>query len=397
MRINYNCKHHSNSECTCDFLAKFERKLRKGVKSTVVNIQCNETLFPSIDVVDLIVRYIPNINHLILRGVDYYDLPELSEKFQLLNLTRLKLLCYRHQPYCYEDDTIFPDVDDLILPPTLISFKFQYYDDPCSSHPIYTTKHIFKYPPTLQTLHLFKMRWPLNIEQMSNLTNLELSSFCSYNHQIKFPQSLKKLTISGINRLDVAHNDKHNYDIPSRCKLIIKIDASDKSCYESESGSDLESDGELNDFQRERRKLKRECKDDYLDEFKNDRQNLSVLAPFTGQVHTLHLSTQLAFKIVPSIIKDCSQLQVLVINIRGKFKEDVWDAIKNHPSLRVLIVMISTRNENEYLKYLQTLQLVLLNTSVKLYIIHNWYTPTSVEQIKETIDCKVIKKMFGYY
>lgn len=42
--------------------------LKKGVKSTVVSVFCNETLFPAINIVDLIIWYIPNVNHLILHG-----------------------------------------------------------------------------------------------------------------------------------------------------------------------------------------------------------------------------------------------------------------------------------------------------------------------------------------
>lgn len=386
MRIRYECK--CRDECTCDFLTKFEHKLKKGVKSTVVSVFCNETLFPAINIVDLIIWYIPNVNHLILHGVDYYDLPILCEKFQQLKLTRLNIRCYRHQSYCYEDDTIFPNVDDLNLPPNLISFKFQYFDDPCSSHPIYTTKHIFKYPPTLRTLHLFKMAWPQphELEQMGNLTNLELSSFCSYKHQLKFPQSLKKFTIAGIDRGNVAFNQKRQYDIPTGCKLTLKFDASDKSCYASDS--DPDSDKEINEF--------RNRKDYPEQEFIENRRHISVLESFTNQVQTLHLSTQLSYNSVPNIIKECNKLQVLIIHIKGKYKEGVWDAIKNHPSLRVLIVKITSRNESEYLKFLQTLSQIL-NENVKLYILRFYNTPLTIEQIENVVKCKVIYKMFGYY
>ena len=88
MKINYKCPCRNKKECKCEFLKKFERKLAKGVKSKSAHIYCHEDLFPSLSVLHLLVEYAPSIQYLILKNVDFYDLPILCELIkEMLNLS----------------------------------------------------------------------------------------------------------------------------------------------------------------------------------------------------------------------------------------------------------------------------------------------------------------------
>ena len=200
MRIQYKCKCR-HIECKCDFLNKFECKLEKNVNTKVVHIYCDDDKFPSVDALYLISEYIPTITNLILKNIDFYDLPTLFDLISKLpHLERLSISCYKHSNYCYDED--LPLIKNIILPPHLKSFKFIYCGDPCDSCPVNIHPNIFEYPTSLEKLSLKSISWPINLERFENLQCLEL--FGLSNESIQFPSTLKKLTLNHIDRWTVA-------------------------------------------------------------------------------------------------------------------------------------------------------------------------------------------------
>lgn len=373
MRIYYKCKcHHSKEDCKCDFLKRFERKLTKGLKSQVVNLYCDEDVFPGLDVITLVIKHLPNLNHLILKNVDFYDLPTI---FQLLThlpeLKHLTMSSYKHSRYCFDDDVDLPIVQDLIIPSNLDSFNFVFMADTCDSHPRYTHNDVFIYPPNLVKLSLEHIAWPpltlFNRLQYLTLTGLVYDA-------VQFPPTLLKLTINHINRWMVATYQDYNYKLPEKCRLILNFDASDKSCYSP--SSEPESDPDLDEYKKRRYNGHQE---EFDPVYTKNRLGLYILESFKN-VDTCHLSSRLKFNIVPKIIKECTQLKTLSIAIKGRPKPSTWNSIKNHPSLKTLIVSISGKYFYQHLDNLiqvvqESSETISTKSSVKVYLVHTYSNP----------------------
>jgi hypothetical protein len=386
MRIQYKCPCRRKNECKCEFLKRFERKLAKGCKSSSINIYFHEDNFPGINVMYLLVEYLPNVHNLTLKNVDFYDLPII---FKLLHelpyLKNLTISSYKHSLYCYEDNVELPIVENLIIPTSVESFKFVFCGDLCDSHPIYIHPNIFVNSQHLTNLHLEHMAWPSKFDdtlKVLELTNLIGGKIC-------FPIGLKKLTINHINRWTVAFCDDYNYKLPPNCRLILKFDASDKSCYELDSEPDSDPDSEDVDTYKRRQMLN--VKPEFDPNCIKNRHNMTILKSFQDVVDTIHISSRIHFNVVPNIIKDCNNLKIMSIAIKGRPKENTWNAIVSHPSLKTLIVSISSKH---FYTHLDNLVKILGDNGVKLYIVHKYSNPT-VDEIKKHLGCNRVEIITG--
>ena len=174
-----------------------------------------------------------------------------------------------------------------------------------------------------------------------------------------------------------------NYNIPNECRLILKLDASDKSCYarssEPESEPDLE---DMNDYNKKRFIESTQFRNFTHEEFEfekhNDRLKLTILKSFLN-VYNLQLN-QLRFNIIPPIIKECTNLNALSITIKGRPNQNTWNALKNHPSLKTLVVFISSKKK--YFQHLDNLIQIIKDSNIKLFIIHKYSCP-SIDEIQQ--------------
>ena len=386
MRIQYKCPCRHKNECKCEFLKRFERKLVKGCKSTSVHIYFHEDNFPGINVMHLLVEYLPNLECLILKNVDFYDLPIIFDLFaHLPNLKMLTISSYKHSAWCYNDNVVLPIVENVHIPASLESFKFVFCGDICDSCPIYTHSNIFVYSNSLSRLSLGYISWPPLFDD--SLKQLQLTNLIPGT--VEFPTGLQKLTINHIDRWTVAFCDTCNYKLPPNCRLILKFDASDKSCYayssEPESDPDLES---MDEYKRRRFITN---KPEFDPVYIKNRTSMSILESFKRVVDTIHISSRIHFNIVPKIITQCDKLQTLSIAIKGRLKENTWNAITSHPSLKTLIISITGKH---FYTHLDNLVNNTNGSSVELYLVHKYSNPP-LHEIEEHLGKHSLKFITG--
>jgi hypothetical protein len=188
----------------------------------------------------------------------------------------------------------------------------------------------------------------------------------------------------------VANYQDCDYKIPEKCRLILNFDASDKSCYSLSSEPD--SDPDLDEYK------KRRYQPEFDPVYTKNRLGLYILDSFKN-VNVCHLSSRLKFNIVPKIIKECTQLVVLSIAIKGRPKPNTWNSIKNHPSLKTLIVSISGKYFYQHLDNLIKIvqgssfcETISTKSNVYVSLVHTYSNP-SVNEVKQhlkDVDVKII-------